>query len=79
MHSAQQARPRQAGRYITLFWLRGTGLRRSRTLPGLPRLSLSARRRHLPAGAERARSASVRGPAAADSAAGCTGLPELPW
>jgi hypothetical protein len=49
MHSAQQAGPRQpAGPNITLPWLRGTGLPRSRDLPALPRLSLSACRRHLP-------------------------------
>ena len=61
MHSVQQAGPWQpAGPYVAMFWLRGTGLRRRRTLPVLPRLSLSARR-HLPAGAERARSASPAG------------------
>ena len=76
MHSVQQARPWQpAGPYVAMFWLRGTGFRRRRTLAVLPRLSLSARRRHLPAGAERARSAWVRRPAAAEVAAGATGLP----
>ena len=74
MHSVQQAGPWQPAR-TGMFWLRGTGLRRRRTLAVLPRLSLSARRRHLPAGAERARSASVRLPAAAEVAAGGTGLP----
>jgi predicted esterase len=40
MHSAQQARPGQpVGPYITLFWLHGSGLRRSRTLAGLPELA----------------------------------------
>jgi len=76
MHTVQQAGPWQpAGPYVAMFWLRGTGLRRRRSLPVLPRLSLSARRRRPPAGAERARSASVRRPAAAEVAAGGSGLP----
>lgn len=49
MHSTQQAGPCQpAGPHIALLWLRGTGLRRRRTRPALPRLSLRARRRHQP-------------------------------